>query len=889
MRNNEIKSGRIVRMAIVAFLLSSTYLSAQTAKDLSTIRGKVQSASFPYNELYPVSVRIISHDKDTLHTHTDKSGLFHLQDIPSGKIEIKLQLAGFESRSDTLSITSGTNILLFRLQEKTDTLNASRIKAERQIVRQVKDTTYIDAKHVNSMEGDSAAQMLEQVPGVRITNQGVYYNGSKVKRTYVNGTLVYGDNTKAALNSLYASQVTEVQIYDELSPEDRHRGLTRGWKETVMNIVTSEKILKASDFTATLAGGTKNRYSIYEKAQFFSEKLIVDEKIVSDNTDPSQVDVTSIDPTVRSVIQQDNKYSSFNTQAARYWKDRLYGNSFKAMVGYGQMSSSSSNSSRRLYSDLSSEAFDYQDSTSSSSNKRSLYVDLNLDMKDTRTKSWFFSNKLTLNDAVSESSTLTKRFSENRLLNMSAELNGLDSRSWNNVTLVQWANNDNTSFRPSFSLSVNSGRDGGVGVVNDTLHTAITQRLLNQNENLDHLNVDGRMMFEKILSSDDKHSSSLSVGYHVSFDQNSSSRYSRDVLRNGDLDPLNTYDYTNSNLSNSIETYYSLLRDKISVNAGLVGRLQRTDNHDCYPVSRPKENHSFFSVCPSLSMRIGKNVSINLSTSANAPSTDMLRDWTDGSNSYFYVEGNPNLKQEYTTSLSTSYHKAMNSKNASFSFQASGNLGYNSLMSNTYMRDGVIVTRYENTPFKQSVEATLSYSKFIPSKKLSLYLRNQTRAGSTPQYSNNELVYLNGIVNNSTVGVKWQYKKLLKVDASYKLYGIREKSPSFDSFQISNILSTTCSWRFMNNRLTLVHRYDFHHNDSLAGFGQDFTTHYLTGSIGYWVKKGKAHISLSGHDLLNSDSPLRYNKTALYEEFSTSPLLGRYFMLNFRYVFKQTK
>ena len=106
--------------------------------------------------------------------------------------------------------------------------------------------------------------------------------GKAVSRAYINGRLIFGENTDDALKYLSGKEVISIKVYDETPMSERHRKYKSGRKERVINVKTRNRIdfvssghLLASYGRNFIAAGddSDNRYTGGGALNFFSEKL----------------------------------------------------------------------------------------------------------------------------------------------------------------------------------------------------------------------------------------------------------------------------------------------------------------------------------------------------------------------------------------------------------------------------------------------------------------------------------------------------------------------------------------------------------------------------------------------------------------------------------------
>lgn len=253
---------------VILSLLLHFPAGADLQKDsLATIRGRVtrteQSAGKDFTGGVPGAVVQLFYHKenkaDSLYTYTNRSGEFSFLDIAPQRIGLKIQSMGLKTITGVYDIESGENLFYFNMQERIEELTGVTVSAEIPLIRQIQDTTIFNTKVVKTLKDDDLRQLIETLPGFVVTNDAIFVDGRPVSRTYVNGTLVFGDKVTTALDALKADEVTQVRVYDELSDIDKHRGIKNARKNRVLDIVTKDAVISLASASAAVAGGALYR------------------------------------------------------------------------------------------------------------------------------------------------------------------------------------------------------------------------------------------------------------------------------------------------------------------------------------------------------------------------------------------------------------------------------------------------------------------------------------------------------------------------------------------------------------------------------------------------------------------------------------------------------
>lgn len=101
-------------------------------------------------------------------------------------------------------------------------------KAEVPVLTVKGDTLVYNAVAVRTFDGDEPIKIVEQLPGVLTSENGVSVMGKDISRTYVDGKLIFGSDPRAALQNLLANDVLKIRVYDEYADDNPHRKRHKG-------------------------------------------------------------------------------------------------------------------------------------------------------------------------------------------------------------------------------------------------------------------------------------------------------------------------------------------------------------------------------------------------------------------------------------------------------------------------------------------------------------------------------------------------------------------------------------------------------------------------------------------------------------------------------------
>ena len=268
------------------------YAQKITPPDSTTIQQKVTKygkvklrTSIMQVSLDAVKANLIC-GKDTLKEDYKSSVFFFWNKVPVGIARAIVWADGFIADSDTLYVHEGqTTQKDFYLTDRVIQLQAVTIKGKIPAMVYRGDTIRFNPQGINILEDDVARNILEQMPGVEVSEKSVKVAGKDVEKTYVDGKKIFGENPMNALNHLPANDVVYISAYDEDEHKEQTRKNRKGKKRRVLNIETKSKLVnsKEGNLIASIGGNMEKkqladhdvRYGIGGTFNFFSEKMLV--------------------------------------------------------------------------------------------------------------------------------------------------------------------------------------------------------------------------------------------------------------------------------------------------------------------------------------------------------------------------------------------------------------------------------------------------------------------------------------------------------------------------------------------------------------------------------------------------------------------------------------
>lgn len=199
----------------ISFLLFIVpFAEAQDA----VVTGKVVSAD--NRGLQYISVMVKNTDGRSVKGGlSDSAGLFKVAGLPAGKYQVQISGLGFVAHlTSPFSLKKGRHTLSLGdilMKEDAQSLNAVVVSARRSLIEHSIDKMTINVEGSILSEGNSALELLERSPGVKIDNEGkVSLNGRKGVNVMMNGKPTYLSASELAvlLKGTNSSSVARIEL-----------------------------------------------------------------------------------------------------------------------------------------------------------------------------------------------------------------------------------------------------------------------------------------------------------------------------------------------------------------------------------------------------------------------------------------------------------------------------------------------------------------------------------------------------------------------------------------------------------------------------------------------------------------------------------------------------
>lgn len=225
-------------LTLIAALLLVMSIKAQSAKIIGAILGEGEE------RIAGATVMLIGAQDSILKSYaiTDKIGGFSISGIKEGDYVLKASFFGFlpyEKQFTFVPDDGDLNLGSIQLQPKM--LDKVMVDGEYIPIQMKGDTIEYDARAFETNEHDNVEALLQQLPGVEVSDDGtIKVQGKEVTKILVDGEEFFGDDPKIATKNLPAKAVEKVQVFDKKSDMAEFTGVDDGSESPTINLKLKE-------------------------------------------------------------------------------------------------------------------------------------------------------------------------------------------------------------------------------------------------------------------------------------------------------------------------------------------------------------------------------------------------------------------------------------------------------------------------------------------------------------------------------------------------------------------------------------------------------------------------------------------------------------------------
>lgn len=859
-----------------------------------------------------VTVKLTTEKDSVLQTAaTDSYGIF-VFNVSSGKYLLKFTNLGHQAISKALHV-NGKSIQILQLMKPSDlVLEEIEIKATPAVAIRG-DTTEFDAKRFSTREYADADELVAQIPGVEIDEEGnVKAHGENVTKIIIDGKPFFSTDPRIALKTLPAEIIAKIQLIDEKSDQATFSGFDDGQRRKVINIVTKPDRKKGLFGKASAGLGDDNKFQFNSAMNRFNQ----DNKIAI-NLMANNINETNFMEQGRGGYRRGN--SNVERGLAKTYAGAInYNNLFlhkkldiSADYNFRSTQTNVQTLSQTEYL-LGNRANQLQNSDQSSLNqeeehKANSRIRWNLDSMQRIDFSPNFTYRST-NRAGFNNSQTSKN--ENELINKSARANENGNQNlYIGADFGYFYRFKKVGRTASISFSGNKNTDEATGKNLALIHyykDGLLSRIdTNNNKSLTHgygSGYNARLALTENLTPNSR----VQFNYSFRNTMNYSDRQTFEFL--AETDQLGEL---NERLSNEFRNDFKFHRgglsftynkkDSLRIQLGLNYQHGLRTNDRTFPINLLTKAN-FGSLHPELTIvytvNPEKRWELNYNATTNTPSIYQLQDYINNQNELRISNGNPNLNQEYSHNVKIQYKDVKRSNGQNLNINLDFSYTNDKIVNSVLTTDTAIVlfddivlgaggqyTIPVNVNGAYNTRMSTSFGLPIERLKLNINLNNSIYYNSNFAVLNDE--FLNGYTYGiqQRVGIHTNISKLFVSGVNYRINLNFTNNPIANNgtYKVyTHTVNHTLTYEFLN-ALVFNSSLFYNYNSSILN-APPLKTLIWNASFGKRLFKRKhAEIAIKAFDIFNQSQNINRRLTEIAITNSTSNTLARYFMLAFTY------
>ncbi|MBQ6578797.1 MAG: outer membrane beta-barrel protein [Bacteroidales bacterium] len=823
---------------------------------------------------------------------------------------------GYATFSESFEIVPGENVILVDLSPSGGDIEPAVASSRPPVMMMKGDTLVYNAAAIDTREGDYAIDILKQFPGVEVQGRSIRIVGQSVRRTYVNGALIFGRDPMSSMENLKGEQVLTMDVYKEKSPEEAIDGDVRP-KDLVINIKTKDPIFSVTDIQARAIAGVdmesdddgkhQKRYTIGANAKFFSEKNILSADLITGNLGMTS-SLISVDPTILSNYKED---TSVNLGFDHYWGSALVGDGVQGRYSFTH--GWARNRSRTLSEYFEMESFPGRNLESEILGRQKTIMHTFNSTLAYRTApvlsvNWVNALSFSSLDDVRTLSETTLIPEHDPMLR--EEHFSQNNRSWSVSENVTVALRKIRKFTPSFGVSVEAGRNNLDSWTLDTLSSSYSRRYLTKDGSGISRSLGFSFRQPVIRYNDSRKLIDMTLTGGYTAKRSSKIQEAYDLLdpERPILNPANTFDYTfnddryylRANMVYGRTGSYSVTAS-VQISSDRVGDLENLDGS--------RTERTFYSVLPAVSFTTGKGFTLSYSCTDIIPAVEQIRDYVDDNDPLMLRSGNPGIKKSLSHSFSLSgYSLNFREGKPQYRIDISANIVTDPIVSKLiFFNEDTVLTDYRNysapagstlnipenssPKYSFSASGSINHRIYLAGDKfpVNLSLIPSLSYQSLPQYYGSVFDRTGEFRAGGRLSAGGSFSSALRYEllSSVEYFSVRTASGNNDISSLNSSFGGNVNLEFMQNA-HIKGSYRFALYDYLRSSRQDINRHHLDLSIGWSFLKKALSVDILGVDLLNNGKVYSVSSGASSYVRTWTPSYGRSILLSISYRFNSS-
>ncbi|MDB5228431.1 MAG: TonB-dependent receptor [Bacteroidota bacterium] len=872
---------------------------------------------------------------------TDLEGNFMISDLQKGNYILNISYVSYKTVIRTIVVKDSTDVGTIPMTEESKLLKEVLIQDKQIRAQQLNDTTQYNANSFKTNRDANAEDLLGKMPGVSSENGTVKINGEQVKKIYVDGKEFFGDDPNIALKNLPAEIIDKVQVFDKLSDQAQFTGFDDGNSQKTLNIIT-KKGKNNGVFGKVYGGygGPGNRYNAGASINFFKNDRRLTIIGMSNNLNQQNFNsqdllgITSGSGNARGgggpsgargagsagrgggdnslnnfLVSQQNGIATTHAIGLNY-TDLLGKNKKVKLTGsyfFNYTKNTNSNDLTRNYITNADSGLVYKETSNSVTNNFNHRLNLRIEYSIDSFNSIIFTPRLNFQVNRSESDVSANSSSVEGLINQTQNSTTSKLSGYNFANDILYQHKFHKKGRTlSFNFTTSYNNKNG----NGSLYS-LSDYFLDSNSTLTNQR-NNQHTKSYTLSGNISYTEPVAKNGQMQFNYGPSYTKSKTDKTTYDFDSL-TNDYTlfssalsnqfdNTYLTNKVGVSYRYNKEKLNWMVGLNFQHALLQSMQSVPYSL-QVKRNFYNALPQAMLNYKfskeKNIRIMYRSSTNPPSISQLQDVVNNNNPLLLTTGNPDLKQDYSHTLTVRYGQNNITKATNlFAFLfASYTQNYvangtfipagDSLVSGVLLARGSQLTKPVNLSGYTSVRTFLTYG--VPINKLKSnfnvnggfsYTRTPGLINNLANFSNNYALNA-GVVLSSNISEKIDFT--ISYSGNYNIVKNTLQQKSNNNYFNHNA-SAKFNWQFWKGFV-----FNTSINNTLyAGISYNTSYWLWNASLAYkFLKAENLEVKFSVADILNQNKNVTRTVTETYIEDARYTALQRYYMGTITYTIRK--
>lgn len=894
-------------MRLILIGLFSILWIGVNAQNKSMVIGQLVDSA--QQALPMASVVLLNTEDSVMHSFsiTDAEGKFLLKNIDKGDYIFQAGFIGYHTMSIKKHIDGEQSVDLGKIvmEEQTKMLEGVEITADRIPILFKGDTIQYNAAAFKTGTNATVEDLLKKLPGIEVDNEGnIKAQGEKVNKILVDGKEFFGNDPKIASKNLPADALENVQVFDKMSEMAEFTGIDDGQRSKTINLSLKEDKKKGIFGKIKTGYGTDNRHNSSASINKFNKNTQVSFLGGINNINEQNFSfedyinfsgglgaignggVITAEVDDMGGSNGINLSSSAGLNINHDFSDKTELSSSYFYNGVNNELNQIRN--RQNYNDNS--IFNSTDSITNTSDNYNHRLSLKLEHEISKGQDLTIKSDVKFNDSKEDYNSFTLTNNEsgstiNRSQNLMNSTSG--ALSYNTSLLYRRKLSDkgrNATARIELgnaksNLDKSINTSAFVGSNNDSFTNQYQD--INSSE-LDYL-VD--LSYTEPLTSNKY----LTFNYErQNFNSNSNANYydinsgSRVFNSNLSRDYNRDFYYDRAGLQLTYNTEKTNLRISSDVQSSNLKGVIESENLDI--------SKDFLNFLPSLGLRYNidnsKHLNLGYRTSVNQPSVSQLSPTIDNSNPLRSYIGNPDLKTEYTHSVSANFSLFDRFSFTNFFANVNGQLTENKITNATSINQELVQTISPvNIDREMTLNGYLSFGTSVKPLGIKMNISGSSTLVKSQLYINTNDNDISRYINSINFRIENRKKNAIDVQTGYKITLNQTRYSDNQELNrdfINTIVYTDLSIDFLKSwNLSSSLDYEFYEGDA---FNTTLELPIVRASISkYFLKNKRGELKLSVFDLLNKTTGISRNSSFNYVEDSRQNTVTQYYMLSFTY------